>query len=48
MSDLWINVRFGTRYLQIKPWAIRFERGPLPRDAFDSWMEVYEFFGYVQ
>lgn len=47
MSDLWVNIRFGTRYLQIKPWSITFNRGMLKRSEFDKSWEVYQFFWYI-
>ena len=45
MSDLWINVRFGVRHLQIKRWfkGISFDVNHQENPP-ESWFEVYEFF----
>lgn len=46
MSDLWINIRFGARHLQIGPRGITFSvNGHWIENKPPRWLEVYEFFG---
>ena len=46
MSNLWINIRFGIRHLQIGPDGVEFEVNPywLAVEP-ERWLEVYQFFG---
>jgi hypothetical protein len=44
MSDLWLNIRFGARHLQIGPRCISFRiNGFWMLHEPDRWIEVYEF-----
>ena len=46
MSNLWINIRFGARHLQIGPDGITFRINQhWLTNKPDKWFEVYEFFG---
>lgn len=48
MSNLWINIRFGTRHLQIGREDFSFKVNPYWQDhPVSGWFEVYEFFGLV-
>lgn len=43
MGNLWLNVRFGSRYLQIGPGVFRFGRNPFwERRPPDKWFQVYQ------
>lgn len=47
MSNLWINIRFGTRFLQVGPNTLKlFTKGQLDRSQYNSGFTVYQFFGY--
>lgn len=50
MSDLWVNIRFGHRHLQIKKGlkGVRLSRNQWHIDnPPKKWFQVYEFFGMV-
>ncbi|WP_458788910.1 hypothetical protein [Dyella jiangningensis] len=47
MSDLWVNIRFGVRHLQIGPHMLSFAvNGYHVENKPSRWFEVYQFFGY--
>ena len=50
MSDLWINIRFGTRHFKVKRWfrglSFRVNTYHLENPP-DSWFEVYQLFGHI-
>lgn len=49
MSNLWFNIRFGTRHLQIGPNTFRFMCNPAHAKGARAedwrWFQVYEWFG---
>lgn len=49
MSDLYFNIRFGTRHLQIGPKTFRFSYNPAHAKGERAdgwrWFRVYEWFG---
>jgi hypothetical protein len=50
MSNLWFNIRFGTKHLQVSPWKITFKENPHQvyfknNDPNWKWFEVYCLFG---
>lgn len=47
MSNLWINIRFGVRHLQIGPEGISFNVNPYAiENPPEKWCEVFQFFWY--
>ena len=49
MSDLFINIRFGSRHLQIGPRWIAITRNPYWESRKpDPWFEVYRFFWWAR
>lgn len=47
MSNLWVNIRFGTRHLQIGRGTFRIRTNQHHvENKPEKWLEVYEFFGY--